>query len=400
MLDNKKVNIVLAFIVAITLWAYVIGETNPTDTRTFREIPVTLINENILTDRGLAVESISDTYISVTLTGTRANMNGVTAEDVSAVVDLSEGTEGENHLKIDVRIPDGLEIEDRSTNKVTVEIAKVKSREVPVTPLYQGAFQTEQEPITESISPSFVTVTGAESKVDAVTEVKAVVKAGMVKSELKDIKCRLVPVDKKGTEVGKLELSEDTAVVSAQLASTKTVKLSVPVIDNTKDEIEKTYSVPETVVIKGKSEDIRGIDEVSAESVDISHFTEDTTVNLQLNLPDGVQLSSKSADALRMTVEVAPVESRGFSFDAKDIDITGLAENLKAVIGTNKVRVVVKGSRQTLNRLEKGDFNLSADVADLEQGDHDVKLEVTCRKSYGSIHAEPETINITIEESR
>ena len=44
MLNNKKFNIVISLIIAIGLWAYVIGETNPPDTKTFRDIPIQLIN--------------------------------------------------------------------------------------------------------------------------------------------------------------------------------------------------------------------------------------------------------------------------------------------------------------------------------------------------------------------
>ena len=39
MLNNKKFNIVLSLIIAVGLWAYVIGETNPTDTRTLGTFP-------------------------------------------------------------------------------------------------------------------------------------------------------------------------------------------------------------------------------------------------------------------------------------------------------------------------------------------------------------------------
>ena len=53
MLNNKKFNIVLSLIIAVGLWAYVIGETNPTDTRTFRDIPITFVNGEVLANSNL-----------------------------------------------------------------------------------------------------------------------------------------------------------------------------------------------------------------------------------------------------------------------------------------------------------------------------------------------------------
>ena len=48
MLSNKKFNIVLSLLIAVGLWAYVIGETNPQDTRTFRDIPIQLITAGLM----------------------------------------------------------------------------------------------------------------------------------------------------------------------------------------------------------------------------------------------------------------------------------------------------------------------------------------------------------------
>ena len=38
MLNNKKVTIILSFVIAVCLWTYVVGETNPTITKTFNSI--------------------------------------------------------------------------------------------------------------------------------------------------------------------------------------------------------------------------------------------------------------------------------------------------------------------------------------------------------------------------
>ena len=55
MLENKKVNIILALIVAIVLWAYVLGEVNPETTVTVKDVPINFLNQDMLEDTGYTI---------------------------------------------------------------------------------------------------------------------------------------------------------------------------------------------------------------------------------------------------------------------------------------------------------------------------------------------------------
>ncbi len=55
MLDNKKLNMIISLIIAIALWAFVIGEINPQATRVYRDVPIKLVQQEILDESGLAV---------------------------------------------------------------------------------------------------------------------------------------------------------------------------------------------------------------------------------------------------------------------------------------------------------------------------------------------------------
>ena len=76
MLSNKRFTIILSLVIAICIWGYVIGETNPVDTRTFRSVPIQLVNEESLQEKGLAVLETSDTEMNITIIGTRDCGNG------------------------------------------------------------------------------------------------------------------------------------------------------------------------------------------------------------------------------------------------------------------------------------------------------------------------------------
>ncbi len=398
MLNNKKFNIVISLIIAIGLWAYVIGETNPPDTKTFRDIPIQLINESVLEDNGLAIKSVSAESLNLTLTGSRAGISQVDLSDISATVDLADAAEGDNQLKITIRIPEGVELEDKSLNKVTVSVEKRVSKEMDIVPEYEGSFSAEEEPITIEMSRDKVTVTGAESLIEKVDHVCAKVGAGEVSDEMKTIGSTLIPVDAEGTEIKRIELSAKTVQITAELASVKTVALQVPVTDDSDGLDEKAVTVPKTITIKGKSSVLASIEEITAEPIDITEIEEDTTVAVVPILPSGVQVSEKSEGLLVAKITVTKAEQKSFSFNSDEIDLTGLDADLEAEVrGADSIEVVISGAADALAKIEKGDITLSADLTGLEEGTHQVVLLVSCGKEYTALTVEPEEIRVIIK---
>lgn len=398
MLNNKKFNIVLSLLIAIGIWAYVIGETNPTATKVYRDIPIQLVNQQVLEANGLAISDVSAEMINVTLTGTRANINKTDFSDITASVDLADVAMGENQLRVTIRVPDSLDIEDKSLNKITITVDKRVSKEFKITPEYEGTFPTEAEPITVELSRDSVTVTGAASLVEKVNHVCAKVSEGEVSEELRTIGCTLIPVDNKGTEVNRLELSSKSVQITAVLATVKTVALKVPVVDYSDGLDEKKISAPKTITIKGKSSTLDSIESVICEPVDITEIEEDTVLTVKPVLPEGVQISSRSSESLRVKVTVIKINTKTFEFETDEIQLKGQDENLNAELKKDgKIEVSVSGKAEQLDAIEKDDITLSVDLTGLEKGTHQVVLAISCGKEYTTAMVNPEEIRVVIE---
>ena len=71
MLNSKTANVILSLIIAVALWSYVIYTIEPTQTRTLVNVPVSIQNEDSLTDRGLAVADSDSIYVDVKVKGKR-----------------------------------------------------------------------------------------------------------------------------------------------------------------------------------------------------------------------------------------------------------------------------------------------------------------------------------------
>ena len=65
MLGNKRVNFVISLLVAIALWSFVIYATDPVQTKIVKDVPVTLVNTDLVEARGLTAVDTDEIRIDV-----------------------------------------------------------------------------------------------------------------------------------------------------------------------------------------------------------------------------------------------------------------------------------------------------------------------------------------------
>ncbi|MBP3311784.1 MAG: hypothetical protein J6L72_06055, partial [Butyricicoccus sp.] len=89
----KKHDIVLkivALLVAIFLWSYVVVITNPSKVVKFPGIAVQMTGVEQLEERGLMLVTETDPKIDINVTGTTKDVVNLNVADIKAVVDFSD----------------------------------------------------------------------------------------------------------------------------------------------------------------------------------------------------------------------------------------------------------------------------------------------------------------------
>lgn len=407
MLQSKRGNLIISLILAITIWFYVVGEMNPTTNKTYRNIPITLINTQTLEKDGLAVVSTSDSEMSITITGKRSAVNDVRTADITATVDVSEAAEGDNQLRINISVPSNVEVKDQSLNRVTVNVQELVSAEKPVQILYSGKSGSGKEATTTSVDPETVTVSGAQSQVDKVSYVKGVVDVADIKTSETVISTRLTAVDSSGKTVKNVTLSQSKANVKTVLYYKKEVALKVSVTGADSGNVVRTYEAPSTIRIKGPKDTVESISTVTADEVDLSGVTKSTDITLNLNLPEGVVLTEESEDpVLSVTVkngtsdtEEEKTTTKAFTLDGKDVKTSNLPDGLEAEITTESVKVKVSGTQSQLAKIEEDDIILTASCGNLDEGTHSVKVEASCNKTNAGVSVSPTHVTVLLSET-
>jgi YbbR domain-containing protein len=262
---QRTFNIILSIVIALVLWAYVIGEVNPTTQQTITNVPVQLLNIQSLTARELAISGDSDYTVDVVVEGKRADIMKITAQDIIAEADLFGWSKGENFIPVNVTVPQALTLIEIKSAKIEVTIEDLVAQSKQVVVVYKGDMPNNTEEGAVEIKPSEIEVTGAKSEVETVTHVQVVIDITELSAEGQTVQGVAVPVNYAGMTVENVKLSSNYIDVFAKLYTLKEVTL----ITDFEGELAQGYgaeiNVPKVILIKGSKSTLKDIDSVSAE---------------------------------------------------------------------------------------------------------------------------------------
>ena len=397
MLKNNRIAFILALIMAISLWAYVLGEVDPVRTVTIRNIPIRLMDQSALSENGLVITDMDHEELTVTFSAKRSLVNKIDAEDFHAMADMRDVKLGNNVVMVTLTKPSNITLESVSTEylNITAEQYVTDNRAIEVSIINPTAEETE--PTIIKVSEDTVDVSGASSAVNKVKKVIAELDASRMDTEPKSISATLKAIDENGEEVENVSLASANVTITAVMRNTKTLPLKVPITGVDSGSVNRSVSYPDTITIKGDDAALNSVESISCESLDITDCYESTEYPLIPILPDGAELSSDSEN-LTAQVTVYNAGTATLTFDETDINVVGIGKDRSAIISDAEIKVTVKGIATVINALVKDNFELTADVTDLEDGTNYVKLNITCTMDgVDIITSVPESVEIVIE---
>lgn len=396
MLKNKNINIILAFIIAVSLWAYVLGDVNPKTEVVIKEVPIVFENEEALSDAGLVILNYDYASVNVTITGPRTEVTKVSKGDFSVTADVEGLSIGSNVIRLDVTGPDNVKISDVSTEKMTITIDEWVSVSKEIDVLFSGDIEEQKEPLVVEKSRESVYVSGAKTLIERVDKVYALVDVEKVGNELETLHADLQATDISGDVVEYVYLDTESINVTAIMHHLKTVNLEVPVENEMAGGMERAVELPKTIVIKGEESVLADIETVTCNTIDLSQYEEDTSVKLEPILPYGIEVGSDSEE-LYAEVKVKELSKTSIKINKDDIKINNISEDLKYELKAEGISIEVTGKEADILSLSASDFNIYVDVQNLEVGTHTVDLIVETDKDLASVKVSKEQIEIIIE---
>lgn len=384
----------LSLALAVSLWAFVTEEENPTRTDFFPgAVPVETVN----VPEGLAVAGLSETAVSVRVSAPENTWEDLTIGDFRAVADLSTAKARENTVTLRLQSKRRqVEVVEVAPRQITVTLEPAITKVVPVAVKQIGTPPLGYSTVPGRTTPGQVEVTGAESLVALVVEAVADVNVQGVRVPLEQV-FAVVPRDGRGGDIDGVTLNPPMVEVILPVVQREITQVYVvtPQLRGAPSDGFNVTSVsvePPFAVITGAIEGLQSLTTVATDEVDIDGATSDVVRAAKLRLPAGLTVSGSDTVTVRVFISPARGEiALGVSPTAE-----GLGPGLRAEVGATLVEVRVAGEIPVLRSLSPTSLVAVVDVSGLGVGQHALPVRVTAPSGVEVVGVEPPTVLVTL----
>ena len=377
---------ILSVIFAFLLWMFVINTDNPVVKKTFSDVPVDMLNEQVLDELNQTYKIESGDTVSFTVKGKKDVVDRLTKADFRATADVSSMSDVHAILiKVEaLRYKSQLDI-DTGGATVKVVLEDVKSDQIPVVVEVRGKPANGYTVSTQTATPNLISVSGPKSVVSRIKQIVAVVNVSGIKKDVtmtQSVKC----YDEDGDEVSQDRIKLDTNKIKVKIGLSRTKV--VPFKVETKGNPGKGYVLgsidyePKQIEITGAKDDLDKINSISLTSLDISNSTksiEKTIKASDIKLPDGINFV-KSVDKIKNVVIRANIEkktSRTLTIPTSQIALINNTKNYDVEFDEETMSVKISGLRSIVDKVVAKDLNPKIDMRLYEPGTHTVQVQLT-----------------------
>lgn len=330
--------------------------------------------------------------VDVTIEGPKSIVQSTVAlKNFEVYMDLTDAKIGTQKVKIEVKdISDKLKVTIKpSSAKVTVQekISKEFKVEAEFNQNLLEDGYTSGDPVVE---PNKVKITGAKGEIEKISFVKATVDLEGPIEETFTKNAKVVAFDQQMNKLN-VTIEPETVKVTIPIKNTsKTVPINVVQKGTAQSGIviDSISLDTKEAKINGKEEVVKATESVRVE-VDISNITEETELTLPVIIPDGI--TSVTPDVVKATIKISKQEQKTIS--NVSIKTEGLADLYDLVFknpSSGKISISVQGTVDEISPLTADDFNLSVNLTDLNEGDHEVQI----------ISSGPSNVKMKLEQDR
>lgn len=346
---------------------------------TTEEVTLTNIPVNTYFDEdNLVVTGVPQT-VNVTLKGsTSAVTTARQTKNFEIYADLEGLSTGTHRVVLKARnVNDELDISiNPSVTTVTIQEKTTEDFPVEIDFYNQNKMAEGYTPEQPIVSPKNVTVTGAKEVIDNISVIKASVDLDGADQTIEK-ESKVTVYDDDGNI---LPVDVEPAVVDITVPVTSPSK-KVPFKINRTGKLPEGTSIssveanPSEVTIYGPQNVLDSIEFIDGVDLDLGKIKDNTELEVNIPLPEGVK--SVSPDQVKLNVKVEKEKEK----ELKDVSIkpVGLKNDQTLEFldpDTSQLNLLAKGSTEEIDQLQPSDIELYVDVSDLNEGEHDVNIEV------------------------
>lgn len=378
----------LAFCIAALLWFVVVNVDDPISQKTFLDIPVSVINTEVLAETQQTFHIVDDTQsVEVTVSAKRSVLNRISSKDIIAVADMKELTL-KTQIPIDITI-DGFKYESAVAHprNLQVKLEDELTKKFPIIPTTTGTVRDGYALGEIEAVPEKVSIRGPKSVIERISRVEASVSVSGLSDDTV-LPSELVLYDEEDERIDQELLTNnigtDGVGVSVQLLRTKDIPLS---FDTSKIKTASGYTFegitfePTTIQVSGTREEMNALTKIMVPA-SVLQFTNlkartEKVVDISEFLPEGVQLVDENAGSIVVTINIQKDGTNTFDITVASITVKNLSSELTLdYITAEAIEIQVRGPKTLLEDLDISS-KVTVDLSDYtEPGDYAVPILV------------------------
>lgn len=389
---DKIIRAVISLVLAIFLWLTATANTNPTKTMKISNLDITYTNlsETLVIDN-------PENKVDIKLTGLSSQMNKVSKSDIRAYVDLSNiSKSGEYTLEVKISgLPDGVSVSEISSKYLLLKLGNYVSAQADFEIEAIGTLPSSNVLLYLDYDNIDISYTASDNLTQNGISIKGYIDiSSKTSSFTKDV--YLKAYDQSGNELDYVSIEPSSVEVSAVIGIQKPVSIN-PILEG---ECALGYNVLSTtlskneVVIAGSAEVINEITSIETLPISIEGKTESFDTDIEFALPEGVHLYDNSE--FKAHVQIEKNSTKEFTYS--NIQIRNLGQNLTCTFNDfESLSIQLIGQENGLEEISQDDITVYIDLADLSEGDHDVKIQYDMPSNVTISSESQKTVSITLK---
>lgn len=398
-LNNKKAVVILSIIIAVLLWMYVVTDQNPRLFDTIEDVPVDLIGEEVLEEKGLVMVDSQEYRVDIRVYGRRNDIIAINRENIHVEVDVSQlNSQGSHYLPISISgVPEEIEISGKSPEAIEINLDRIVIQDRQVKVNIIGSPAQGRAYMYYDLSPKTVQIEGPENELNDIQDIVANVDiSGATADITKNVSLRAI--NNGGQEVEGIKITPGSVDITVSIETTKTV----PISENIVGELPEGYEIssielePKEIIIGGNEGKLNTIEHILTDEIHVEERTESFEEEIRLILPSGIKVMNQN-QTVTVKVNIKPYEQT--TIEKQNINVVNLAEELaiQENIINKPVEITISGKESAINALNEENILPYIDVEGLEKGQHDVSLQLDLPEGTILESIQPSTVTIHIQ---
>ncbi|MBQ3584559.1 MAG: hypothetical protein IJA27_07585 [Lachnospiraceae bacterium] len=376
----------LSLLFAIIFWLIVVNIDDPEVTRTIQGIPVTPLDEEVITENSQVYKVVSGNEVTITVKGPRSMVDKLTKDDFVAEAPFSEKS-NVDAVPIYVTFRNSKYEKDceitQKTMSMKLEIEKIVSKSFEVNINHISELSSSYYLGRETITPGMVTVSAPESVINQIATVAVNVDLASHTEDF-SIPLNIKYYTSTGSEISLgIYGTEDVSNItySANIYPVREVPLKYGYVGTVADgyELVEVTGAKNTIKIAGPEAKLIDAITLPDELLNISQANADVTVEVDIAalLPSGVYLYNQNDAIMQITAKIEKLVTNTYRIPISEIDKNNVPTGYSAEIVEQSVNIQLSGLAKAHDTFSVKDLNAYIDLKNTIEGNNEVIVRFT-----------------------